>query len=67
MVVLLSWLKDFVDINVSIDVLCDKLVKAGFEVDSVTDLSKSYQNIVVGKITQIEKHNGICYNKEVFV
>lgn len=56
MVVLLSWLKDFVDIDVSIDVLCDKLVKAGFEVDSVTDLSKSYQNIVVGKITQIEKH-----------
>ena len=56
MVVLLSWLKDFVDIDVSVDVLCDKLVKAGFEVDSVTDLSKGYQNIVVGKITEIEKH-----------
>ncbi len=56
MVVLFSWLKDFVDIDVTPVVLADKLVKAGFEIESITDLSEACKNIVVGKILSIEKH-----------
>jgi len=51
-----SWLKDFVDINVSPEVLADKMVKAGFEVEEIINLADSYKKIVVGVITEISKH-----------
>ena len=51
-----SWLKDFVDIDVTPEQLADKLVKAGFEIEEIIDLSKQYVNIVVGLITAITPH-----------
>ncbi len=56
MKVSINWLKKYVDINVPIEELCDKMVMAGFEVEGITDLSKTMDNIVVGKITHIEPH-----------
>ena len=52
----LSWLKNYVDIDVPVDVLCDKMVMSGFEVESIEDLSKTMDGVVVGQIRQIEKH-----------
>lgn len=52
----LSWLKYYVDIQVSVDELCDRMVMAGFEVESVEDLSESMEKVVVGKIVRLEKH-----------
>lgn len=52
----LSWLKRYVDIDVSVDELCSRMIRAGFEVESVQDLSESLQNVVVGKILRIEPH-----------
>ena len=51
-----SWLKDFVDIDVAPEVLADRLVKAGFEIEDTDDWSKKYINIVVGRIVAIDKH-----------
>lgn len=51
-----SWLKDFVDIDVTPLELADKLVKAGFEIEEIIDLEKQYVNIVVGLIEEIEPH-----------
>ncbi|MDE5654686.1 MAG: phenylalanine--tRNA ligase subunit beta [Clostridia bacterium] len=56
MKVSLSWLKDFVDIDVTVEVLADKLVSAGFEVEEIIDASASMKNIVLGKIVKLEKH-----------
>jgi phenylalanyl-tRNA synthetase beta chain len=51
-----SWLKEFVDIDVTPLELADKLVKAGFEIEEIIDLRKQYVNIVVGLIEKLEPH-----------
>lgn len=56
MKVSLSWLKDFVDIDVDVKVLADKLVSAGFEVEEIIDASENMKNVVLGKIVKLEKH-----------
>ena len=56
MKVSLSWLKNYVDIDVPVEVLCDKMVMAGFEVEEIIDLGKSMRNVVVGKVTHMERH-----------
>ena len=53
---LVSWLKDYVDIDVDINTLCDKLVSIGFEVEEVKYLGENIENVVTGKILKIEKH-----------
>ncbi len=52
----LNWLKRYVDIDVPVDELCEKMVMSGFEVESVNDLSASMRNVVVGRIVRLEKH-----------
>lgn len=52
----LNWLKYYVDIDVPVDELCDKMVMAGFEVESIVDLSKTMEKVVTGRIEKIEKH-----------
>ncbi|MDE6275032.1 MAG: phenylalanine--tRNA ligase subunit beta [Clostridia bacterium] len=56
MKVSLSWLKDFVDIDVTVQELADKLVSAGFEVEEIIDSSANMKNVVLGKIVKLEKH-----------
>ena len=56
MKVSLSWLKKYVDITVPVEELCDRMVMAGFEVEEINDLSKSMRNVVVGKVTHMERH-----------
>ena len=51
-----SWLKEFVDIDVSAEVLAEKLVNIGFEVEEFIDLSKRIKNVVAGRISEIKKH-----------
>ena len=52
----LNWLKYYVDIPVSVEELCDKMVMAGFEVESIVDLSQTMSNVITGKIVKLEKH-----------
>ena len=52
----LSWLKDYVDINVTDDVLASKLVSAGFEIEDVIRPSDQYVNIKAVKILSMDKH-----------
>ena len=52
----ISWLKDYVDINVSPEVLAKKLVSIGFEVEEIIYQEKSATKVVVGKIVEVEKH-----------
>ncbi len=52
----LSWLQDYVDINVSVDELCAKLVSAGFEIEEIIRPSDAYVNIKAVKILSMEKH-----------
>lgn len=52
----LSWLKDYVDINVSAEELQEKLFSCGFEVEELIYLGKDVEKVVVGEILAMEKH-----------
>ncbi len=52
----LSWLKKYVDIDISVDELCERMIHSGFEVEDIVDLSETMKNVVVGKIVALEKH-----------
>ncbi|WP_102345331.1 phenylalanine--tRNA ligase subunit beta [Bacillus sp. Marseille-P3661] len=57
MLVSYNWLKEYVDINnVTAEELADKITKSGIEVETVEDLSKGIQGIVVGHVLECEKH-----------
>ena len=50
-----SWLKEYVDVDVTPEVLADKLVSVGFEVEEIIDL-RTVSNVYTCKIVAIEKH-----------
>ncbi len=52
----LNTLKYYVDINVPVEELCDKMVMAGFEVESIEKEGENLQNVVVAKIEAIAPH-----------
>ncbi len=52
----ISWLKDYVNIEVSPEVLAKKLVAIGFEVEEIIYQEKQVSNVVVGKIVAVDKH-----------
>lgn len=52
----MSWLKEFVDIDVSIKEFEHEMTMSGSKVESVENIGKDIKNVVVGKITSIEKH-----------
>ena len=53
-----SWLKEFVDIDITPQELEEKLFGCGFEVEELIDLSAGISKVVTGKITHIEKQEG---------
>lgn len=50
-----SWLKEYVDVDVTPEVLAEKLVSIGFEVEEIINLA-TVTNVFVCKIVSIEKH-----------
>lgn len=52
----LKWLKRYVDIDIPLEELCNKMVLCGFEVEEIIDLSATMRNVVVGKILKIDRH-----------
>jgi phenylalanyl-tRNA synthetase beta chain len=56
MKVLLKWLKDYVDINISNEELAEKLTLAGLEVSAIEVTGGSWDKVVVGQIKAIEPH-----------
>ena len=51
-----SWLKDYVDADVTPEELQEKLFSCGFEVEELTYLGKDVTNVVTGRIVKTEKH-----------
>ncbi len=56
MKVSLNWLKRYIDIDVPVKELCNKMTLAGFEIEELIDVSQTMKNVVCGKILKIEKH-----------
>ncbi len=51
-----SWLKDYVDIDISAEQLQEKLFSCGFEVEELKYLGEEIDRCVVGRIVRLEKH-----------
>ncbi|PDH61943.1 MAG: phenylalanine--tRNA ligase subunit beta, partial [Candidatus Actinomarinales bacterium MED-G02] len=57
MKILKSWLNDWIDVDkISGDDLSEALESLGFEIETRTDISSNYKNIVVGKVLEIYPH-----------
>lgn len=52
----INWLREFVNIPVSPEVLADKLTLAGFEVEAVDTIIPDFAGVVVAKVTKVERH-----------
>lgn len=56
MKILLSWLRDYVEIDLSPDEIAHKLTMAGLEVESIESLGPKFTGVVVGEVILKEKH-----------
>ena len=56
MLVPLSWLKKYVDMEITPEEYQNRMVLAGFEIASIDRLFEEIKNVVVGRITKVEKH-----------
>lgn len=56
MKVSLNWLRQFTDIDLSVDELVEKIGTQLGAVEGVVDLGKKYQGVVVAKVVGCEKH-----------
>ncbi|MBE7087978.1 MAG: phenylalanine--tRNA ligase subunit beta [Clostridiales bacterium] len=54
----LSWLKDYVDIDVTAEELQKKLFDCGFEVEELIDIGKDITGVVVGEVVECEGVEG---------
>ena len=65
MKVLYSWLKDYVDIDVTPKELEEKLFSVGFEVEGMEYLGENMEKVVVGQVIAMEHYEGthleICH------
>ena len=53
----LSWLRDFVSVNITPDQLAQRLTTAGLEVEKIEQIGESWgEYCVVGQIKKIKKH-----------
>ena len=52
----IKWLKDYVNINVSIKEYIDAMTMSGSKVEGIEDMAGGIENVVVGKIISLEKH-----------
>ncbi|MCQ2477821.1 MAG: phenylalanine--tRNA ligase subunit beta [Clostridia bacterium] len=52
----LNHLKNYVEINVPVEEMCEKMVMAGFEVESIEKQGDNLVNCVVGQIKKITPH-----------
>ena len=52
----LNALKYYVDINVPVEELCDRMVMAGFEVESIEKQGDNLVNVVAARIMEFAPH-----------
>lgn len=56
MKVSMSWLKQYIDIDISPEELAEVLTRGGVEVAGVESLNKGIKNVLIGEITELQIH-----------
>lgn len=52
----IEWLKEFVDIDISVPELAEKMTMTGSKVENIEQKGNDIKNVVVGKILEINPH-----------
>ena len=52
----ISWLKQYVDVEISAKELADKLTFSGTEIEGIEQIGSTYENFVVGEVREVAKH-----------
>ena len=52
----LSWLRDYVDVDLSVDDLAERLTLLGMEVKGIERVGDDWQHVVVGELLTVERH-----------
>ncbi len=56
MIISLKWLRNYVDIPISVEELSHRLTMAGLEVESVRKTAESLRHVVVARLERVEPH-----------
>ena len=56
MLVPIRWLKSYTDMDVSLEVFCERMVMSGSNIETVEVFGEEIEGVVVGKILKIEPH-----------
>ncbi len=56
MLVPIEWLNDYIDIDVSDEEFCDRMIMSGSNLETCKHFCEEMDRVVVGKIEKIEKH-----------
>lgn len=56
MIVSLNWLKDYVDIDASVEEFCDKMIMTGSNLETCRRIGEGIENVKIGRIDKIDKH-----------
>ena len=51
-----KWLKEYIDIDISIEELAQKITDSGVEVEEIIPLVAEFNNIVLGRVVSVSKH-----------
>ncbi|WP_086429072.1 phenylalanine--tRNA ligase subunit beta [Staphylococcus cornubiensis] len=51
-----EWLETYVDLDVSVEALAERITRTGIEVDDIQDFTKDIKNLVVGYVEDIAPH-----------
>jgi len=52
----LSWLKEFVTVDASLDELCRRLTMAGLEVEGIDRIAPTFEGVYIAKVLQVDRH-----------
>lgn len=56
MLVPIEWLNDYIELDVSDEEFCDRMIMTGSNLETCEHFCEDIENVVVGKIEKIEKH-----------
>jgi len=56
MLVSYNWLKEYIDINITVNELIDKLNMSGAPIEEIIEIKPGFSNVVAAQITKIEPH-----------
>ena len=56
MLVPIEWLKDYIDLDVTTEEFCDRMIMSGSNLETCEHFCEEMENVVVGNIEKIEQH-----------